>query len=254
MISWRAPVKRPLIAAHRGSSRLAPENTLAAFRRALLDGADAIEFDVRLSRDGVPVVIHDAALGRTTTGRGMVRRRTLVELRRESAGAWFHERFASERIPTLEEVLQELSGRIALNIELKAGRRERSSLLVERTCALIAGFRPEGILLTSFNHAFILEARRRNPRVATGFLLHGWQMLRRRSSTLRADVDYVVCAGTAMRKKFVVNAHGKGLLVGEYTVNSRARVMRALHYGINVLITDDPAMVRSIIDRRSGNP
>ncbi len=247
MISWRAPAKRPIIAAHRGSSRLAPENTLAAFRRAVLDGADAIEFDVRLSRDGVPVVIHDAALGRTTTGRGFVRKHTLAELRRESAGAWFDERFTPERIPTLEEVLQEFSGRIALNIELKASRRERSSLLVERVCSLTAHFRPEGILLTSFNHRLILEVRKRNSRLATGFLLHGWQTLRRRVSSSRADVDYVVCAGTALRKAFVVNAHGKGKLVGEYTVNSKPRVMRALHYGIDVLITDEPATVRSVL-------
>ncbi len=246
---WRAPAKKPLIVAHRGSSRRAPENTLAAFRQAVLDGADAIEFDVRLSRDGEPVVIHDASLGRTTTGAGLICDRTLAQLRHESAGAWFHERFAAERIPALEEVLAELSGRIALNIELKAGRRERSSKLVERTCALIARYHPESVLLTSFYHPFILDARRRDQRMATGFLLHGWHFLRRRASVPRADVDYIVCSGTALRKTMVAKAHRRGMLVGEYTVNSQQRVARAVRFGIDAIITDDPASTRLLLAR-----
>ncbi|MBZ0251997.1 MAG: hypothetical protein K8I02_01540, partial [Candidatus Methylomirabilis sp.] len=95
--------RRCLRIAHRGASGECPENTLAAFGRALEIGVDMVEFDVHLSRDGVPVVIHDDDVRRTTDGRGLVKDLTLAELRRLDAGGWKDARFAGERIPTLEE-------------------------------------------------------------------------------------------------------------------------------------------------------
>jgi glycerophosphoryl diester phosphodiesterase len=94
------------IIAHRGASARAPENTLAAFRAALEAGVGMIELDVHLTADGVPVVIHDDALSRTTDGEGRVAERTLEDLRRLSAGAWFDERYHTERVPVLEEVFR----------------------------------------------------------------------------------------------------------------------------------------------------
>jgi glycerophosphoryl diester phosphodiesterase len=111
---------RPLILAHRGASRIAPENTLVAFCLALEQGADGLELDVQLSRDGVPVVFHDSELSRTTDGRGRISEKTLAELRTLDAGKWFDPRFAGERIPTLEEVFEAFGDRALYNIELKA--------------------------------------------------------------------------------------------------------------------------------------
>src|SRR3990172_9877913 len=95
----------PVVIAHRGASGSCPENTLAAFRRAAALGADMIELDVQLTRDGEVVVIHDWTLDRTTSGTGPVRACSLAELRRLDAGAWFDAAFAGERVPTLGEVL-----------------------------------------------------------------------------------------------------------------------------------------------------
>lgn len=98
-------VSRPHVRGHRGDSRRRPENTLAAFRAALDEGADGIEFDVHVTADGHPVVIHDYDLTRTTSGSGLVHERDLAYVRSLSAGAWFGEEFATERVPLLEEVL-----------------------------------------------------------------------------------------------------------------------------------------------------
>ncbi len=109
----------PKLVGHRGACDVAPENTMASFRRARQDGADIIELDVRLAGDRQVVVIHDAKVDRTTNGTGYVSDFTVAELQRLDAGAWFDARFAGERIPTLNEVLRWAKGRIALLLELK---------------------------------------------------------------------------------------------------------------------------------------
>ena len=106
--------------AHRGARNHAPENTLAAFEQALLEGADGIELDIRLCKTGEWVVLHDATLKRTTNGRGYVRRTPLETLRRLDAGVHFGEEFRGEPVPTLAEVLKQMHGRCLFNIEIKA--------------------------------------------------------------------------------------------------------------------------------------
>jgi glycerophosphoryl diester phosphodiesterase len=115
-----APNTQPFIIAHRGDTNVAPENTMAAFRVAINSGAEYIEVDVRLTRDGVPVVIHDGSLDRTTNGTGAVSKHTYAEIRHLDAGSWFSPEFAAERVPTLEEVLNESRGKTCILAHLKA--------------------------------------------------------------------------------------------------------------------------------------
>lgn len=115
----RKPGALPLLVGHRGACEVAPENTLVSFARALDDGADVIELDVRLTADGHVVVIHDETVDRTTNGQGRVAALTWDALRRLDAGAWFGPQFAGERIPALAEVLAWARGRIRVLIELK---------------------------------------------------------------------------------------------------------------------------------------
>jgi len=118
----RLPNKpKPYVMAHRGNCVAAPENTLAAFRRAIDDGADILETDLRVSRDGVIVCIHDATLDRTTDGRGAVADLTLAEIKRCSAGCARPE-FQAERVPTLDELTAILPADVALALELKTDR------------------------------------------------------------------------------------------------------------------------------------
>src|SRR5512136_2536678 len=111
---------RPLNFAHRGASHEAPANTLAAFLLAADLGADGIELDVHLSKDGHVVVIHDFDVATTTDGRGLVCDKTLAELKELDAGSWFDPVYAGQRIPTLQEVIGAVGQRLLLNIELKA--------------------------------------------------------------------------------------------------------------------------------------
>jgi len=158
--------------AHRGWSGGAPENTLAAFRLALsMPEVRWLELDVHLSKDEVPVVIHDAKLNRTTNGRGKVAEQTAAELTQLDAGGWFHPIYAGEKIPTLEEVLSLACGRCRLNIELKDGARD-GKLLVSRTLGLIRSYRMEAdVVITSFNAALLKEVKRVAPEFATGLIL-----------------------------------------------------------------------------------
>ncbi|MCC7360725.1 MAG: hypothetical protein IT317_14685 [Anaerolineales bacterium] len=113
------PARLPAVIAHRGASADAPENTLSAFALALEQGADGLELDVTLSADGVPVVIHDDTLDRTTDGRGRVARHTLAELKGLDAGyaARFGSKFAGQRLPTLDEVFAAFGQRTIINVE-----------------------------------------------------------------------------------------------------------------------------------------
>src|SRR5882672_9051969 len=177
------PLRRPLRVAHRGASARAPENTLAAFAEAVRLGANAIELDVHLTADGVPVVIHDGTVDRTTNGRGDVGRMTLKDLRRLDAGAWFSSRFRGERIPTLEEALEWARGRCGLNLEIKgpSGRRRTGAagaggaaglpqvaLAVARALRR-TGFR-EPVIVSSFSPQALRAARAHMPHVRLGHL------------------------------------------------------------------------------------
>lgn len=116
--------KRITLVAHRGYSAEAPENTHAAFTEALMRGYDHIEFDVQLTKDGVPVVIHDLTVDRTTNASGLVKDYTFSEIQELDAGSWFDESFKGQTVPSLSEVLALLKGRARLHIELKSDEPE----------------------------------------------------------------------------------------------------------------------------------
>lgn len=129
----------PWVIAHRGLAKRAPENTLAAFAAAMAAGATAIEFDLHMTRDGALVVMHDYNVERTTNGRGLISDLTLAEVRGLDAGSWFDPTFASEKVPTLEEVLALETKPI---IELKGGSERYEGIEAE----LVAQLRRTGRL------------------------------------------------------------------------------------------------------------
>ncbi|UOF90941.1 glycerophosphodiester phosphodiesterase [Fodinisporobacter ferrooxydans] len=164
--------------AHRGWSGLAPENTLAAFKKTMdTPKIDMIELDVQLSRDGIPVVIHDYTLERTTNGSGDVSSFTLQELKRLDAGSWFSESFADERIPTLEEVFQLVKGNKRLNIEIKRAG-DRSSGIEQTIADLVRAYNMESsVIVTSFNHESIRNLLTIAPEIKRGLIIYGMPIL-----------------------------------------------------------------------------
>jgi glycerophosphoryl diester phosphodiesterase len=147
-----APSGLPVIAVgHRGTTKFAPENTLAAFDKAIAMGARVVEMDVRMTADGVFIVMHDARVDRTTNGRGAVSEMTLADIKALDAGAWFAPEFAGEQVPTLREALRHVKGRAGVDIDFKAGPADSA----ERIAAILdeEGF-DDGSLVTVFARAW----------------------------------------------------------------------------------------------------
>ncbi len=247
MFSWLEPKRKPVIVAHRGSSATTPENTLAAFRQAIRDGADAIELDVHLSKDNEVVVIHDATLRRTTSGRGRVRDYTFRELQKFGAGEWFHQRFSSERIPSLREVFEVVPARVGINIELKyTGASGRPDELVKRVVGIVHETRrKESVLISSFHHSSIKKVKQLDSSILTGCLYHpvtGRAHLPVRAVVLsRADV--LILSRRYCTRRLVEKAHRHQLTVGEYTIDTKRQIERAMRSGAAVIFTNNPSAI-----------
>lgn len=170
MIATSRAALHPCVA-HRGWSGGAPENTLAAFRLALSEpNVYWIELDVHLSKDEIPVVIHDGTLNRTTNAKGKVSERTALQLSQVDAGSWFHPFYAGEPVPTLEQVLSLVYGRSCLNIELKEDAKE-GGLLVRRVVELVRAYRMENsVVITSFDRRLIEQTKQWAPEFRTGLI------------------------------------------------------------------------------------
>ena len=160
----------PLVIAHRGDHSAAPENTLPAFQRALSAGADGVELDVRLTRDGQLVVFHDYRLDRTSDGQGRVMDRSLAEVRSLDVGSWFGPDFKSEIAPTLDEVFELLPQDFLINVELKVvlkGMKQIAHLVAE---TIARHGRWASTLVASFNPVALYHLRRFEPRIARGYI------------------------------------------------------------------------------------
>ncbi|MFC4808851.1 glycerophosphodiester phosphodiesterase [Paenibacillus sp. GCM10023250] len=236
------------IVAHRGCSGTAPENTLAAFKLALEEpGIAIIELDVHLSKDGVPVVIHDHTLERTTNGAGRVDAHTLEELRGLDAGGKFAPAFAGERIPTLEEVLELAKGRCVLHIELKMLAQEYAGI-EEKVIALVQrhGMEQE-VVLSSFNHDSMKLAHELDPSIATGLIFLGKPLL------LAEQLRYAGAASLSMHHAFLTRELADemaelGIDLGVWTVNDPALLARiAADYPGMRITTDYPERALQVV-------
>jgi len=235
------------IVAHRGAAGLAPENTLASFREAIRLGADWLEFDVRLTHDGLPVVIHDPTLKRTTTGKGTVRSRTLAEIRKLDAGSWFDGRFSGEKVPTLDEVLK-LGGKVRLNIEIKSNCAPASEAAQAVWSRVQSADLQDRTLITSFDPLILKAVRDIDPAAHLGF---PWQSgLRdpvRRALSLKSRMMLLEVGGLSEKK--VRRCREVGLHVWVYTVNEPEDMGRVLDLGVDALITDRPDLLARMLHR-----
>ena len=229
---------------HRGAAARAPENTLAGFRRAKELGCTAVEFDVRLTADGAPVLCHDPTLDRTTTGRGPVSKLTLATIRECDAGIRFGRAFAGERVPILEEALllaAEL--RLTANIEIKAerGRDYATAAAVAATLARL-GDRIGPVLVSSFLPDAIAAVRALAPEVPRALLFRliprGWAALALRLGCAGIGVDHRrLRSGRAAE----IRAADYSLLA--YTVNDPARAQLLFGWGVTSVFSDVPDII-----------
>lgn len=230
----------PLWIAHRGAGKLAPENTLAAFRLGAAHGWRAFECDVKLSADGVPFLLHDATLERTTDGQGTAGESSWSELSQRDAGSWHSRAHAGEPLPTLRAIARFMrSNGFALDLEIKPtpGLEHATGVAVAAACAeLWAGDAPP-LLFTSFRPEALLGALQTAPAVPRALLLDtlwpDWQAVAQRLGCIG-----VVCNHRLVDASLVDTLERAGLCLACYTVNEPADAERLLDLGVDGLITD----------------
>ncbi len=226
--------QKNFIWAHRGASGLAPENTMTAFALAEQCGADGIELDVHLSRDGVPVVIHDETLERTTDGYGAVTGVSLCELLELDAGSWFAPEFCGEPVPTLAGVLGWAEDRLRLNIEIKSPEAGRAVL------DLLTEFPDARVLVSSFRHDLLLAMRQWSPELPIGFLIDSrfWRVALQRAIGCQAESFHP--PAQHVNRILIKKCHREGLVVFPWTVDDSSQQNNLLRMGADGWFTNFP--------------
>jgi glycerophosphoryl diester phosphodiesterase len=227
-----------LVIAHRGASGHAPENTLAAFKRAVALGAGFIETDLHLSRDAHFVAIHDETVNRTTNGQGKVHDLTLADLRRLDAGSWFGSEFTGERIPTLEEILEfSKKNDVVFYLELKPSGAWGGEH------ALIGALRQTGeiarTVVISFDIAIISALRKIEPTLMTGLLFEG-QIDQPLDRAVEVGARQLAVRGDLVTPALIAEAGKRDLQVVCWTVNQPAHMRMLIEAGVDGIMSDYP--------------
>ncbi len=237
MSAWSAS-PTPLIIAHRGASSDAPENTITAFALAVEQAADGIELDVQLSADGIPVVLHDSTVDRTTNGRGSVSKFTIEQLQSLDAGD-------GRPIPTLDQIFEIFGPTLLYNVELKSGfwpDRNLAAAVADR----IEGHRlEEHVLVSSFSLLAIRQARSTlSPRIPVAHLrMTSTAAWKHRLVGAEADNPYY----KLVDDRYMAWAKGLNLQVNVWTVDDPAEAQRLAQLGVTSIITNKPGFIRSEI-------
>ncbi|MBI4521799.1 MAG: glycerophosphodiester phosphodiesterase, partial [Gemmatimonadetes bacterium] len=231
------------VIAHRGYSAIAPENTLAAFEEALAWSVDGLEFDVHVSADGVPVVIHDDTLERTTDGRGPVEGKSLAELKRLDAGSWFSPEFREERIPTLEETLETALGRVPWIYPEIKGVRADADLEVITSMIRERGF-GRACVMISLTWDLLRGIRRVDPDLAIGYVVERTARFEPALEDAHAQGNAIIACDyhiLLQEPRLVDRARELGVELGVWTVDDVDAAQRLIALGVLRLTTNDVA-------------
>jgi len=222
------------VTGHRGAAGLEPENTLRSIRKAIELGVDRVEVDVRVSKDGWLVVIHDETVDRTTNGHGYVKDLTFHELRELDAGR-------GERIPTLEEVLKLTRGKVTLQIELKAAEAtEPTVYLIERNKA------EREVILTSFMHELLRKVHTINPVLRTGALFFDVQGdICQRAIDVHSEAIHVYYRN--VDSKLVEEAHKRGLKIAVWNPDETEDMKKMISLNVDVIGTNRPDILLNLL-------
>ncbi|MDY4920595.1 MAG: glycerophosphodiester phosphodiesterase [Phascolarctobacterium sp.] len=234
--------------AHRGFSGKYPENTMLAFKKALEAGADGIELDVQLTKDGELVVIHDEKVDRTTNGTGLVRDYTLEELRKLDASYIYTGKMGFNPIPTFDEYCQWVKDTpLVTNIELKTGVYPYPGI-EEKVLNMLEKYElKEKVIISSFNHFSIIRMRELAPELKYGLLEESW---------LVNPGAYVASVGVpcyhpyhgSLTPETVVEIKSHNLEINTFTVNDEESVKRLRDLGIDIVIGNFPDMTKKVLE------
>lgn len=242
-----------VVIAHRGASFYAPENTHSAFQLAIKMQAEMIELDLLLSKDGVPVIIHDEFLERTTPAIGLVGNLTLNDLKKLETGSWFDEKFRGEPFPTLEEVLAYTKDVIAVNIEIKT--ESVTDILeggiVDKAVALVkkAGMEHQ-VIFSSFDYRVMEQLNKIAPEIPKAILFEESQSGELSPAELveKYRVDAFNCSHRQLTDEWVAELTANNIPFFIYTVNDKALMKSLIQKGAAGIFTDKPDLLKSVVE------
>ena len=238
------------ILAHRGASGVAPENTMVAFKKALDMGSHGLETDVQMTKDGVLILCHDETVDRTTHGKGFIKDFTLEELRKLDAGIKFSEEFKGERIPTLEELLQLISGQdIILNLELKSGPIFYPDIEAKVLEMLYKYNYIDNSVISSFNHYSLVEVRKLDSDIKIGVLyMAGLYEPWKYAKDLGANAIHPYLYSVA--PEIVLGAKLNGVPIAVFTVDEPSMIRKFVSADVEQIITNYPDVALKILKER----
>ena len=239
-----------IVIGHRGAAGAAPENTAASLSAGISAGAGCIEFDVRLSLDGVPFLMHDHTVDRTTDGRGPACSKTWRQLSRLDAGSWFSSRFAGEPVPSLEQAIELIGCRADMIIELKHESRGGVEL-AEKVLDLIGGAAISGdVTISSKNWGLLQTVRTFDPVIGlaptVGFTEKGDPV----KFALKMGAASIHVNRRLLGRRLMERAASAGIDIYTYVVNSESALARVRKQGAAGIVTDDPHHLLSLLKER----
>lgn len=234
--------------AHRGASHDAPENTMAAFRKAVEMGADGIELDVQMTRDGEVVVIHDENINRTSNGKGCVKDMTLEELKQYDFSYNFS-KYRGEKIPTLKEVLNlVLNQGLTVNIELK-NSHIRYEGMEEKVINLIEQMNLQAfVIYSSFNYESLQQIKSLNHKAKTGLIYSKGKLEAINYRKLSGLYALHPCGKLLKNEEVVYTFKSKGLALNVWTINKEKEMNALVKIGVDAIITDKPELGKRVIE------
>lgn len=243
----------PLIIAHRGANKFAPQNTLPAFKKAIELLADGIETDVHLAKDGEIVICHNYTIDATSNGVGLIDDMTFSELRKFDFGSYFSDEFRGTQIPTLAELIEIVKNMTLINIEIKAPKKQND--LVKRTLDEIHKFGIEkNVIVSCFDPECIRLSKELDPDIKTGFLYETGEFadeimkygVGKYCEELKADAAHP--ERVLISKEEIDDLHKRGLAVNPWTVNEREDIEKLTKWGCDALITNVPDFCRKVVE------
>jgi len=245
---WIEKILPPIIFGHRGASKYAPENTVAAFELALNQGAEAFELDTMLSADGIPVVIHDRTVDRTTDGSGKVDQINSKELFAMDAGFTFSTKYLNERIPLLEEVFTIFKDRALINVELK-NYHNPSDALPEKVVEIANRIDVlDQLLFSSFFPSKLRRIKKLIPWAHVALISSKGLLgcVSRSGVFSSVSPDYIHPHFKDISKTYIDKQHHMNRKVNTWTVNQQADMIGLINQGVDGIITDDPKLAYKI--------
>jgi glycerophosphoryl diester phosphodiesterase len=233
------------VTAHRGSSRAAPENSMAAVLRAIDDGADFAEIDVQETADGVVVLFHDTDLRRMAGVDKGIWEVTYDEMRQLDIGSWFSAEFAGTRVATLEEVIGAVQGKLKLNIEMKFNGHDKQLEAEVARLVRDAGFDKQCVV-TSLVYGGVQEIARQDDGLRRGLIVTA-----KLGDATSLDVNLLAVNANAVTRDLITRAHRAGMEVHVWTVNEPGQMLTMIHLGVDNIMTDAPDVLVALLAERA---